>query len=205
MKKQTSILGILVLFFVLSLHFQGFAQKKDKNNQQPKVDIKVNKELDENGNIIRYDSTYTYSYSFSGDEFPENFPDSLFGSMPNFFFDFSPLDTENFPFGVPEGMMPENFFKDFPHPRSFDPDFMPFSYEELDSLMHTPFGGFPLFNPGGFPSIEEFLRNQPGFENFEPHFPPSDSIRQQRMPPQMHPNTHPQRSKAIRKGKVYKI
>ncbi len=36
---------------------------------QPKEDIKVNKEYDENGYLIRYDSTYTYYYSnIEGDE-----------------------------------------------------------------------------------------------------------------------------------------
>jgi hypothetical protein len=40
--------------------------KKDnveKQNIEPKVDYKVNKEYDENGNLIKYDSTYIYYYS----------------------------------------------------------------------------------------------------------------------------------------------
>lgn len=45
-----SILSVLILLFSLS----GFSQNKD---------VKVNKEYDEDGNLIRYDSTYVYSWS----------------------------------------------------------------------------------------------------------------------------------------------
>ncbi|MCB4234259.1 hypothetical protein LDL59_01710 [Kaistella anthropi] len=46
---------------------------------QPIEDIKVNKEYDENGNLIRYDSTYTYYYSnIEGDEIAA---DSIFNNF----------------------------------------------------------------------------------------------------------------------------
>ena len=52
---------------------------------QPKEDIKVNKEYDENGNLIRYDSTYTYYYSnIEGDEIAA---DSIFNNFRNMFED----------------------------------------------------------------------------------------------------------------------
>ncbi len=37
--------------------------KKYYKNKEPQTDIKVNKEYDKNGNLIRYDSTYSYYYS----------------------------------------------------------------------------------------------------------------------------------------------
>jgi hypothetical protein len=45
-----------------------FGQANDKGNldvkpNKPKTSIKVNKEFDKDGNLIRYDSTYSYSYS----------------------------------------------------------------------------------------------------------------------------------------------
>lgn len=53
----------------------SFAQdKKDKN--LPKKDIKVNREYDEDGNLIRYDSTYVYSWS--SDSTRNFIPDSTF-------------------------------------------------------------------------------------------------------------------------------
>ena len=33
------------------------------SSKQPKANIKVNKEYDKNGNLIRYDSTYTYVFT----------------------------------------------------------------------------------------------------------------------------------------------
>lgn len=45
-----SILSVLILLLSLS----GFSQNKD---------VKVNKEYDDDGNLIRYDSTYVYSWS----------------------------------------------------------------------------------------------------------------------------------------------
>jgi len=64
----------ITLFVAVSLIFSGCngqEVKKDKNTSdttlisgnQPKEDIKVNKEYDKDGNLIRYDSTYTYYYS----------------------------------------------------------------------------------------------------------------------------------------------
>lgn len=45
----------------------GLYQKKDSVNE-PKEDIIVNKEYDEEGNLIKYDSTYTYYYSNIDDD-----------------------------------------------------------------------------------------------------------------------------------------
>lgn len=53
------------------------------NKIEPKTNIKVNKEYDENGNLIRYDSTYSYYYSnIEGDSLLR---DSVFNKFRNFF------------------------------------------------------------------------------------------------------------------------
>ncbi len=54
-----------LLFFMLSfgLFANIQAQDKDQKKNQPKEDIKVNREYDEQGNLIRFDSTYTYNWS----------------------------------------------------------------------------------------------------------------------------------------------
>ena len=61
---------ILLSFFTLiSCNAQDKKEEDNKSNKistetnQPKIDYKVNKEYDENGNLIRLDSTYTYYYS----------------------------------------------------------------------------------------------------------------------------------------------
>ena len=43
-------------------------EQLSEKGENPQVDIKVNKEYDDNGNLIRYDSAYTSFYSnFKGD------------------------------------------------------------------------------------------------------------------------------------------
>jgi hypothetical protein len=52
------VLSCLILLFA----FKGFSQNQDTITN-PNEDIRVNKEFDENGNLIRYDSTYVYTWS----------------------------------------------------------------------------------------------------------------------------------------------
>ncbi|WP_299671050.1 hypothetical protein [uncultured Polaribacter sp.] len=63
---------IFIMFSVFFLVSCNAQTKKDLDKKQtenakhkiePKIDYKVNKEYDENGNLIRLDSTYTYYYS----------------------------------------------------------------------------------------------------------------------------------------------
>ena len=49
----------------------------------PKTDIRVNKEYDKNGNLIKYDSTYSYFYSNSKNNDVKR--DSIFESFKNHF------------------------------------------------------------------------------------------------------------------------
>lgn len=74
----------------------GQTEKKGQPaaSTQPKANIKVNKEYDKNGNLIRYDSTYTYVYtgadSLMKDSFYKEFEkrfDSFFPSSHFSFFD----------------------------------------------------------------------------------------------------------------------
>lgn len=60
----------LIVFIVAILTFNSCnAQSEKKENKnakeqiEPKVDYKVNKKYDEFGNLIEFDSTYTYYYS----------------------------------------------------------------------------------------------------------------------------------------------
>ena len=60
-------------------------------HKNPKIDIKVNKEYDDDeGYVIRYDSTYSYIYTYL-DENQENIDiDSLFQRFKPYFFDHGP-------------------------------------------------------------------------------------------------------------------
>lgn len=59
---------MFISIIALSLTLQGCNGQKAENKEQtvtnlPQTSIKVNKEYDKNGNVIRYDSAYSYYYS----------------------------------------------------------------------------------------------------------------------------------------------
>ncbi len=64
-------IAILVLSVLTLIGCNAQTDKNTENNKseiskkkiEPKIDYKVNKEYDENGNLIKYDSLYTYYYS----------------------------------------------------------------------------------------------------------------------------------------------
>lgn len=68
MKRTISSLWVLAL---VCFSCQGQVDKKAKKQdatpnqaiEKPKVEIKVNKKYDKNGNLIAYDSTYTSFYA----------------------------------------------------------------------------------------------------------------------------------------------
>lgn len=107
------------LIFVLALIFASCnAQTNTKNevkqnddkvtqNNEPKVNYKVNKEYDENGNLIRYDSTHTYYYSNVDTNAMMN--DSVFDKF-NEFFDSKSIFKNGFYFN--DFFKKENDFKD---------------------------------------------------------------------------------------------
>jgi len=74
MKRYLTIITLLMCTLA-STH----AQQTDRKSKSPKEDIKVNREYDENGNLIRFDSLYSYSWSgdttFLKSFSPEDFPD----------------------------------------------------------------------------------------------------------------------------------
>jgi hypothetical protein len=113
------------------------AQKPEKANQ-PQKEINVNKVYDENGSIIGYDSTYSYSFSYPG-----NFPDTLL--IDSIFNDFrSHFGRDEFPFSDPffddhflnDSLFYHDFFrKDFFYNQfPFYTERMKKLFQELDSL-----------------------------------------------------------------------
>jgi hypothetical protein len=78
------------LIFASCSHAQTSGKTDDKNKlNEPNTEIKVNKEYDEQGNLIRYDLTYSYFYSNMGGD--ELLMDSIFNDY-KFKFD------QNFPY-----------------------------------------------------------------------------------------------------------
>jgi len=97
--KRIGIIAIACMLCFSSCNGQSGKEKKETADKNaPKTDIKVNKEYDENGNLIRYDSTYSYYYSnilndsLLGDsifnDFKSQFNQRYFFSQKPFFNDF---------------------------------------------------------------------------------------------------------------------
>jgi hypothetical protein len=111
MKPMVFNVNMFVAFLMIlfTSYSCSYAQKKDDPMPKPKVQYHVNKEVDEHGNIIRYDSTYTWSWSNVDTEANSFVQDSVFAK---FFQDWrSPFDNDSLLFG----------FKPFSFP-SFDDD-----------------------------------------------------------------------------------
>ncbi len=123
---------VLFIAAVIAIVYAAYAQKRTGESNQPDEKIIVNKEFDEQGNLLRYDSTYSFqwfydtTFTFPGfrgweDFFNQRkpFPDSflsdsimksmpLFRDFPNRFFsdDWQPMP---FRFGFPDSSFIRNF------------------------------------------------------------------------------------------------
>lgn len=125
-KRKTFIIAIILISLASFISFSFNNKEITKKNQtkiekdtisaNPKVDIKVNKEYDDHGNIIRYDSSYSYIYTYPNGNTEELNMDSIFNSFKPFFFNHG-FDIIHDPFN--------NFFEEdtFYQYHFFDDDF----------------------------------------------------------------------------------
>jgi hypothetical protein len=80
------LLAIAAISGVLCFFRPASAQEVDKKDPgKPDVKIKVNKEYDNKGNVTRYDSTYSYSWSGNG-QIPADADSLLKGFSHHFYF-----------------------------------------------------------------------------------------------------------------------
>jgi hypothetical protein len=141
---------IVLLAMAICFSFHSKAQKSDQKPNAPKEDIKVNREYDEKGNLIKFDSVY--SYSWSGDSTlmksisPENFPE-LFGNH-----------FGNFP---DSAFLGDSFFG------GFDPFFKLFGGKQDSALLKRfgPNSNFPDFEfrndslAMNFKNLDDFFKD----------------------------------------------
>lgn len=174
-----SLISILVLSSSVFNNL-SFAQKDE--GSKPRINIDVNKKYDENGNIILYDSSYSYSWSDHGNNIET---DSVFDRLHRHFELYNFDDRHFFPHSyiLPEfpNFNIEQFFRhadssfiwhddlDTLLKRNFHDDFLnwnfhyrPFDYKSIDSI----FDNFP-FSFHKFPGIPDW--------HFQP-FGPCDSL-----------------------------
>lgn len=126
---------ILLMAVLLSVSCNGQKNKDEKTEsenhkesmvEQPKGSWKVDKEFDENGNLIRYDSIYSWSSSNKFDDLPEIGKDSLLKSFESKFFrNFSHFESQGFEnMFTPDSLFSKHFFNDDFFKSDFGKDFM---------------------------------------------------------------------------------
>ena len=120
MKKITVL--VLVFFLISNFSFSQLEVYIDTiKNNSPNESWNVNKKYDKDGNIIQYDSSYSYSYSSTGEYLNIDSLITNFG-INNFFSNPFDLDS-SFNFHNQKSRMMENFFNEFMEIDSFFNDF----------------------------------------------------------------------------------
>lgn len=145
-------------------NFNGiYAQEEDEQKEkQPKTEIKVQKEMDEEGNIIRMDSVYKWSWSGRFDM------DSMMTEFEKHF-DFSFPHDFTFDFQLPDVVMPDIRFH-------FNDSI--WNQEDLDEFLNDfemRFQGFHIYvDPfekwGGEEAFREHLEENLKLDNIRKHF-----------------------------------
>ena len=156
--------GIFLIFFIFSISVFGQDNEQDKSeSKEPDVKTEIRKEYDENGNLYRYDSVFTWKWSDDGsfnEEFFKNFEESFrqfhqgwegFGEefMSKFYLDDKSLEKfkdmqEDFEFNFQDSAFFEGHFKEFFNGDQFpfhgfifngeNIEEMPFDKEKMDEL-----------------------------------------------------------------------
>lgn len=99
--KQFVMITAMIMLLMSSCNEQSVENEQTKG-PEPQTGIKVNREYDEKGNLIRYDSTYAHFYSTITDDKP--LKDSLF-------FAFRSQFNRRYPF-LDRPFMDDLFFED---------------------------------------------------------------------------------------------
>ncbi|PZD77110.1 hypothetical protein [Mesonia sp. K7] len=100
-------------------------ETKGKVMKQPKGTWKVDKEFDENGNLIRYDSIYSWSSHHTIDDLSSTDTDSLIQHFKSTFFKlFSEYENEGYEGFTQDSLFSRRFFNDRFFESDFGNDFM---------------------------------------------------------------------------------
>ena len=159
---KTIVMALAVVLSLSSCNAQEKEQmdkslisKTENEKPDPRGTWKVNKTLDENGNLIRYDSTYTYSYgTIDGQEIAEKDMDSALTAFRKYMEEKMPQSFSRDIMAMPSmnDSIRNNFFEKGVfenHWEEFFPDIQN-QLKVMDSL-HQQF--FQQARPGLFPDV----------------------------------------------------
>lgn len=141
--KRFAVFSIVMMCLIIN----SLAQQPNQKSNSPKENSTVNREYDENGNLIRFDSTYTYSWSndttmmnhmspeemkvFFGDHF-KFFNDSSFVGN-SFFNEFDQMFSNHFG-SVPDSTLMKRFGMTHPHAFNLDRDSTTEDFPDFDNF-----------------------------------------------------------------------
>jgi hypothetical protein len=149
MKKYSLVIVIILVLAAVSIYAitksenRIFERKANPDGPDtalvnPKVDIKVNKEYDKNGNIIRYDSTYRYIYTYPDGKSEILNMDSVFNNFRPYFFDkgFDLMQKPFHHFFEMDSSFQQHFFDNDYFMQQFEREMFQFEemMHEMDSL-----------------------------------------------------------------------
>ena len=139
---------LLIPILAMGLILNSLAQEPLKKQNSPKEDVKVNREYDDKGNLIRFDSLHSYSWS-SDTTFLKSFSPK----------DFSDQLDDQFNFFSDSTFRGNSFFKDFDNlfAQPFD--------DEQDSVLLKKFGIHPHFHHFRM-NTDSLVMNQKDFDEF---------------------------------------
>lgn len=136
--KKIIFFAMMLLLSLSSCNGQKKDTQKEINGVEPETSVKVNKEYDENGNLIRYDSTYTYVYSNIPDMAER---DSIFSNFRQHFnqvykFSEDPFFNDLF---FEDSLMQYDFYKDDFFRNRFKNNMMMMEdlFKEMDSIKNS--------------------------------------------------------------------
>jgi len=127
--------------------------KDSLKKNEPKVDIKVNKKYDDYGNLIQYDSTYSYIYSSPNSDINSLEIDSIIGNFKPYFYNNIPDIFDN---------SLDNFFnsKPFSNEDFFNNDFFEKQFQFHNKLLEDMINKMDSIR-------NEFLKQQ--YPNIKPN------------------------------------
>lgn len=144
------------LILILLISISGFSQNQ-KTKKQPNENVKVNKEYDEDGNLIRYDSTYVYTWS--SDSSMQFHPDSSIFFQPDFEMIKKQMQEHMNSFFKTDSISGNRFGYPFDLDEFFDDEFLGRRFFNHDSISNAP------NSTNFFKDFDEMMKEHMKFRN----------------------------------------
>ena len=138
---KLAVITVFMLCTLQEINAQSINKEKDSaKKDQPKVDVKVNRKYDKDGNLIEFDSTYSAYYSTLGNDTLKF--DSIMHSFRQYFdFNYPVVVKQHFDNIFDDSLWENDFFKHdfFSHQFMRNDEFLKKMFEDIDSIKNSYF------------------------------------------------------------------